>query len=58
MCGRYPPERIDMSVWTVTIVDDEEPIVRVYATEAKAMAAAVAADREDVYVYVVKQEVQ
>lgn len=47
-----------MSVWTVTTVDDEQPVVRVYATEAKAMAAAVAADNEDVYVYVVKQEVR
>lgn len=46
-----------MSVWVVTIIDDESPIVRVYATKDKAMAAAIAADSDDVQIIVNEQPV-
>lgn len=46
-----------MTVWTVTIIDDESPIVRIYSTRDKAMAAAIAADSDDVEVIVNEQSV-
>ena len=46
-----------MTIWTVTIIDDEEPIVRVYSTRDKAMAAAIAADSDDVRIIVNEQPV-
>lgn len=45
-----------MKVWTVTILDDEDPIVRVYSSEEKARKAAAAAWDDRVEEVIVQEQ--